>query len=183
MIEVEIKLALGSLDEVRQRLRAAGAEPAGERQFEDNRLYDDQAGSVRATGRMLRLRIVGGRQLLTFKEAPTAAQSESAYKQREELETDVSDIEVLHAVLLRLGYSVRWRYQKWRESWRWGDLHVELDETPIGNFLELEGDPAAIDRAAERLGFTRSDYIAASYRDLQERVAGAGAGDLVFRSS
>ena len=69
MIEVEIKLALGSLDEVRQRLRAAGAEPAGERQFEDNRLYDDQAGSVRATGRMLRLRIVGGRQLLTFKEA------------------------------------------------------------------------------------------------------------------
>src|SRR5436853_5172503 len=29
--------------------------------------------------------------------------------------------------------------------------HVELDETPIGNFLELEGPTQAIDRAAELL--------------------------------
>lgn len=183
MIEVEVKLALASVEEMRRRLSAAGAQPAGERQFEDNRLYDDRDGSMRAAGRMLRLRIVGGRQLLTFKEAPTEAQSKSGYKQREELETGVSDSEVLHAVLLRLGYSVRWRYQKWRESWRWGGLHLELDETPIGNFLELEGDPAAIDQAAERLGFSRSDYIVASYRDLHEQLAGADAGDLVFRSS
>jgi hypothetical protein len=39
----------------------------------------------------------------------------------------------------------------------------ELDETPIGNFLELEGSPRWIDRTARLLGFSSSDYINRSY--------------------
>lgn len=182
MIEVEVKFALGDLDEACRRLLAAGAQPVGERQFEDNRLYDDPAGSLRTARRVLRLRTVGTRHFLTFKEGPTEVQDRSRYKEREELESEVADGETLHAVFLRLGYQVRWRYQKWRQSWRYDRLHIELDETPIGNFLELEGEPAVIDAVAERLGFDRSDYITASYRELYELLAGAEAGDLVFNS-
>jgi len=40
---------------------------------------------------------------------------------------------------------------------------VLLDETPIGNFLELEGSPRWIDRTARRLGFSPKDYINRSY--------------------
>jgi adenylate cyclase class 2 len=41
-----------------------------------------------------------------------------------------------------------------------------LDETPIGVYMELEGSPRWIDRAARRLGFSERDYITASYGRL-----------------
>jgi adenylate cyclase class 2 len=53
-----------------------------------------------------------------------------------------------------------------------------LDETPIGNFLEIEGDPAGIDAAAARLGFARSDYITDSYHRLF--LLSGRSGDMVF---
>ena len=42
---------------------------------------------------------------------------------------------------------------------QYGDrgLLIELDETPIGAFVELEGPAEAIDRAATELGFGKSD--------------------------
>ena len=40
---------------------------------------------------------------------------------------------------------------------------VLLDETPIGNFLEIEGSPRWIDRTARALGFFDGDYITRSY--------------------
>ena len=36
-------------------------------------------------------------------------------------------------------------------------------ETPIGNFLEIEGRPRWIDRTARVLGFSTTDYITRSY--------------------
>ena len=43
---------------------------------------------------------------------------------------------------------------------------VTIDETPIGTFLELEGEPEWIDRTAALLGFTTGDYVTASYASL-----------------
>jgi adenylate cyclase class 2 len=43
---------------------------------------------------------------------------------------------------------------------------VTLDETPIGDFLELEGPSDWIDRTARDLGFSTSDYITSSYITL-----------------
>jgi adenylate cyclase, class 2 len=40
---------------------------------------------------------------------------------------------------------------------------VLVDETPIGNYLELEGPPRWIDQTARLLGFTHADYITRSY--------------------
>ena len=43
---------------------------------------------------------------------------------------------------------------------------VTLDETPIGNFFELEGTPDWIDKTATLLGFERGAYVLASYGRL-----------------
>ena len=40
---------------------------------------------------------------------------------------------------------------------------IELDETPIGTFVELEGPGPAIDRAASELGFAARDFITKNY--------------------
>ena len=49
---------------------------------------------------------------------------------------------------------------------------VAIDDTPIGTFVEIEGDEAAIHALAARLGFAPADYITASYRALFVAAAG-----------
>ena len=51
----------------------------------------------------------------------------------------------MRAILENLGYRQVFRYQKYRESWRHRGQEIEIDETPIGCFLEIEGDEA-VDR-------------------------------------
>ena len=42
----------------------------------------------------------------------------------------------------------------------------ERPETPIGVWLELEGEPEWIDRTAAQLGFTLQQYVTESYGGL-----------------
>jgi adenylate cyclase class 2 len=53
-----------------------------------------------------------------------------------------------------------------------------VDETPIGCYVELEGDPQAIDRAAADLGFSPDRYVTATYRDLAEEHAAKSGRDV-----
>ena len=141
----------------------------------------EAAGELAARGKLLRLRRDGVRTLLTYK-APVPG--EHRHKVREEHETEIADAEALVAILDGLGYSPVYRYQKYRTLFELEGVTVCLDETPIGCFVELEGQPEAIDRVAARLGFAEQDYIRLTYRDLQEREAaesGRGeTGDMVF---
>src|SRR5213080_923885 len=45
-------------------------------------------------------------------------------------------------------------------------IHDHVDETPIGNFGEIEGPARWIDETAGRLGIQRSDYITDTYAGL-----------------
>jgi adenylate cyclase class 2 len=58
------------------------------------------------------------------------------------------------------------RYEKWRAEWTDGEGHCVVDETPIGDYAELEGSPDWIDRAAARLGIDPAHYITLSYGRL-----------------
>jgi hypothetical protein len=49
-----------------------------------------------------------------------------------------------------------------RDAWAKG-LLIEVDETPIGTFVELEGQAAAIDRSAKELGYSPKDYVLKNY--------------------
>ena len=44
-----------------------------------------------------------------------------------------------------------------------------IDETPIGNFAELEGEPEWIDHVAVELGVPHSEYMTLSYGRLFEQ--------------
>ncbi len=77
----------------------------------------------------------------------------------------------------------RFRYQKYREELSLDGLVIAIDETPIGTFVELEGEEAAIASVAGRLGRTAADYVLASYRSLflEHRTARGGHGaDMMF---
>ncbi len=173
--EIEVKLRLEDVAAVRAALRGLGARLTRERHFEDNVLFDDAAGSLRSQGSLLRLRRVGSAGLLTFKGPREII---AGLKSREERETGVADPDVLHVILARLGFQPVFRYQKYRESWSHRGQAIEVDETPIGAFLEIEGDREGIGAVAAELGYRPQDYVGESYVGLF--FASGGTGDMVF---
>jgi len=173
--ETEIKLRVASVEAARKALRRLGAQLVRERHFEDNVLFDDARGTLRASGTVLRLRQTHYNSVLTFK-GPRAI--EDGVKSREERETAVESPEQVRAILGNLGYRPLFRYQKYRESWTHRGQEIEVDETPIGDFLEIEGDPEGIHAVAAELGFSPSNYVTESYVGLF--FAGGGQGDMVF---
>ena len=100
-----------------------------------------------------------------------------AYKIREEHEIRVPDQEEVTRIIEGLGLRPCFRYEKFRTTYRLPgirNLKLEVDETPIGLFLELEGPRGQIDRAAARLGFGRAEYITKSYGALFMEERGVG---------
>jgi adenylate cyclase class 2 len=149
--------------------------PAAPRVFEDNLLLDDEVFTLRRSGRVLRLRRSGGAAVLTFK---GPGQEVAGVKSRAEVETGVADADAIERLLAGIGLLPRFRYQKYRETYRLADVEIVIDETPIGTFLEIEGPAEGIHGAAAALGYARSDYVLLSYPALH--AAAGGTGDMVF---
>ena len=163
-VETEIKLRIAGPEEVAARLAELGFAVCAPRVFERNQVYDTPTGELRARGELLRLRSAGNATILTFKGQVTAGK----HKSRPETEVEAASFDALDSILRQLGYRVQFRYEKYRTEFaRASDPGVvTLDETPIGTFLELEGEANWIDRTARDLGFSESDYILASYGTL-----------------
>ena len=161
--EIEIKLPCANLGAARKKLLGLGATGRAPLHFESNVLYDDSAGGLAESGRALRLRRAGEAAFLTFK---GPARFEDGVKIREERETGVSDPEETAAILAALGFAPRFRYEKRREDWPIEGCAVALDETPIGNFVEVEGAPPDIRRVVLALGLDFASAVPYTYAKL-----------------
>jgi adenylate cyclase class 2 len=116
---------------------------------------------------LLRLRHVGDDFIMTWK-GPSIP---GPHKIRPELETTVGSLETLDQILRALGYEPAFRYEKYRTEFKRPPMTtdegvVTFDETPIGDFFELEGTAEWIDQTATLLGFERGAYVLASYGRL-----------------
>lgn len=165
--ESEIKVPVPDLVPIRARLTESGAERVSEPHHERNILFDDPAGHLSGAGKTLRLRRARGRGILTYK-GPAAF--ENGVKRREEREVEVGDADETEAIVERLGYVPRFRYEKRREELRLRGCVVALDETPIGSFVEIEGPPDAIGPCAEALGISVAAAVPDSYAGLYRKA-------------
>ena len=157
-IERELKFAQVDLDALRSRLLEVEAERLGPAIFEENWLVD-RNGELGDRMSILRVRAEEGRgAVVTFK---GPASFDGSTKVRTELELRVENAEKALALLTALGYSVERRYQKLREEWRLGTETICLDHTPIGDFVEFEGDRA--EAVAKRCGFDQAKALRKSY--------------------
>jgi adenylate cyclase class 2 len=176
-VESEIKLRTEGPEAARAAVSALGATLERARHLEDNVLYEDAASSLYAAGQALRLRRAEGRAIVTYK-GPRQERGDGI-KSRPETEIEVSDADAFHSILAALGYHKAFRYQKYRETYRWREVEIVIDETPIGTYLEIEGPVDVIHEAARALGRGPADYIADSYAALF--LASGGIGDMVFK--
>lgn len=214
--EIEIKLRVSDSKALKRVLKRLGARPVGQgsgRVHEWNVIFDTPEGGLAKHGQLLRIRIetpeakskkakqaAGQRTMLTFKRplgvgalASPGVQNSRHHKVREEIEMEVADATVLATIFEGLGMRGWFRYEKYRTTFRlpgsasWAKgLLIELDETPIGTFVELEGPAAAIDRAARELGYSRRDYVLKNYLVLyveECRRQGKEPKDMVFAAA
>jgi adenylate cyclase class 2 len=165
-VETEIKIPAPDLSALRRALLAAGARPLSEKHDERNILFDDETGSLHASGRALRLRSARGRHLVTFKGDP---RMEGAIRSRMELETEIADAPTFEKILEALRLRPRFRYEKRREEFRLEQCLVALDETPIGDFIEIEGLPDQIRKALALLRLDPACAVLESYPALYAR--------------
>lgn len=164
--ETEVKLPARDLSGVRERLAGIGARLRAAPHEESNDLYDDAEHRLSGSGRTVRLRLAAGRAILTYK---GVSRFEDGARVREEREVEVSDAVEATGILEGLGLRRSFRYEKLREEWDCEGCIVALDETPIGNFVEIEGDPAGIRRLVSALGLDASEAIPYSYAELYLR--------------
>jgi adenylate cyclase class 2 len=160
--EIEIKFRVADLRALNRKLRAAGFRLVTRRTHEMNTLYDLPGEVLRARKELLRLRKYGPVWTLTHKSGGKRARHSS----RLELETAVADGKKLDLILRALGYAPTFRYEKFRAEWSDDKGQVVVDETPIGNFCEIEGLPRWIDATAKKLGVQPADYITKNYATL-----------------
>ena len=181
-LETEIKLRLEDPAASRRALAKLGFSITTRRVLEINTVFDTPANLLRRERKLLRLRQAGSRRTITFNGPPAA----SRYKSREEIESGFSDEKAMRLILARLGYAPVFRYEKYRTEYtHLGKAgSVMLDETPIGDFLELEGSPRWIERTSRELGRSPAEFITASYGTLYLeycQASGAKPRDMVFK--
>ncbi len=183
-IETEIKFRVADLAALAGRLESSGFHLQTPRSFESNVLYDTPGRQLRARTEILRIRSYAGRWTLTHKRLPgSGVSAQDRHKHRIETETGIADGNALEELFLSLGLVAAFRYEKWRTEWTGREGHCVIDETPIGNYAELEGTPEWIDRTAVRLGVDPIEYITLSYGrlfDLWRERRHSAAQDLTF---
>lgn len=178
-LEREIKLRFDDADTARRAIRAAGGELAAAKRRQHDCLVDWPDRRLAAQRTALRVRVEPTRGWITYK-GPV---QDSMMKLREEIESEIGDAPAVLLLLQRLGLEVWFRYEKDREEYACDGTLVALDDTPIGTYVEIEGEEAAIVRVAERLGRGPADYVRDSYFRLFQQYCerqGIAAAHMLF---
>lgn len=162
-LETEVKLRVAELEPLAARLAALGFGEREPLQSEESVLWDRGTEPLER-GCALRLRRYAGQAWITFK---GPKQEHPELKIRPEHETRLDDPAAMEAILTSLGYAPVLRMAKSRAVWQRADgLLACLDETPLGPYLELEGEPDAIGEAMAALGIGKDAIEPRSYPTL-----------------
>lgn len=182
--ETEVKIRIADSAALKSKLFALGFAVCSPRDFEANTVYDTGEGRLRNNQMLLRLREFAGQGIVTWKGPPIPG----VHKIRPEIETSVASAPTLGHIFQNLGFQPVFRYEKYRTEFSLATDKrgtITLDETPIGNFAELEGAAEWIDEWSSSLGFSKSDYILDSYGRLYQQYCaerGVQPSHMVFAS-
>lgn len=187
--EIELKFPVSDPESLQNRLPQLGFQLVTSRTFEQNTLYDTLARDLRARREILRIRQYGHLCTVTHKRMPDQQDgADVRYKVRIETETIVADGSALVEIFHRMGYEPVFTYEKYRSEWACpleagGVAHLVLDETPIGNYAELEGPTEWIDRTLALLNVNAGTCMTDSYGKLfldWKQLTGSPAENLTF---
>jgi adenylate cyclase, class 2 len=166
--ELEVKFYISRRRELEMKLNAIGVVIAP-RVLEVNLRFDTPDRALTLAGKVLRLRRDANSRI-TYK---GVGKLEGGANLRQELEFTVSDFDTAKALFEALGYEIYTIYEKYRTTYKVGNVEVVVDELPTGDFLEIEGpDSESIRKASLMLGLNWEAGIMESYTAMFERLKG-----------
>ncbi|MCX6707691.1 MAG: class IV adenylate cyclase [Candidatus Woesearchaeota archaeon] len=163
--EIEVKIKIDSIEDIKKKLRKLGGKES-ERIFEDAEYFDFEDDRIKKKDSVIRLR----NGVLAFK-GPART---SNMMDREEIEIKV-DEKKMKEIFLKIGLKPRKVIQKYRTTFMFdnGKGEVVVDETPIGDYIEIEGTEEFIFSMTKKLGCTPKDHIVKTYGYLAREFYGA----------
>jgi adenylate cyclase class 2 len=173
--EIELKFPVADPQALQTRLPNLGFHLVTPRTYEHNTLFDTPTRDLRARREVLRIRQYGSLCTVTHKRLPDqqAPVDTTRYKIRIETETIVAEREALAEIFRQIGYIPVFLYEKYRTEWSHAigpnsdtTGHLLIDETPIGNYAELEGPTDWIDRTLADLNVDPATSLTDSYGKL-----------------
>ena len=168
--EIEAKLKVDSLQEIKSKLAELGAEFLQELSQIDY-YFDEVDRPLTKSDKCLRLRRqqTGDSEIffLTYK----GAGEKGNFKKRQEIEIEIKDADATEKILSALGYKKVLVFEKKRCIWQLNDCVIALDELPLlGNFVEIEGpNDRRIAEVQKDLGLSDLLHIPESYATLMEK--------------
>jgi len=163
--EIELKFKIDGPGLIRRKLKEAGVKFVG-KAFERTIKFDTPNDILFKNGKFLRLR-TGFKNVITLK--IKIKSEDKKFKEREEIELEISDLEKMKKILENLGFTKKLIMEKYREKYELGDVEIVIDKLPkMGNFIEIEGSKKAIQKTAKILGLNLKEGITATYWGLWE---------------
>jgi len=162
-IEIEIKFKIADLTGLEEKIKAVGGKELHHNVFQRTVRMDTPEESLRERGVFLRVRD-GEKRVMTVKSK--LAGSDERFKERQELEIEISDVSMAEEMLVTLGYAKKWIMEKYRTEYELAGTVLALDHLPFGDYLEIEGDKESIEEAITILGLEDQEKITCSYWHL-----------------
>lgn len=152
--EIEVKFLNIDIGQMREMLKAAGAELEQPMRLMKRALIETPDMSARHA--YLRIRDEGDKITATYKQF-----TENSLTGAREREIIVSDFDETIAIFAEFGLHYHTFQESKRETWHYNDVEIVIDEWPwIDPYIEIEGDSeAAVKQAASEFGFDWSDAV------------------------
>jgi adenylate cyclase class 2 len=151
--EVEVKFLQVDHDDIRAKLKAAGAELEQPMRLMRRSLFDFEDKRLHKSWAHFRVRDEGDKVTMTLKREKRDGATDAHGVQ--EVETTVGDYEIAVELFKELGLVMESQQESKRENWELDGCEVVLDEWPwLKPYIEVEGPTEeAIRSVAKKLGF------------------------------
>ncbi|KKQ52582.1 MAG: hypothetical protein US72_C0006G0023 [Microgenomates group bacterium GW2011_GWC1_38_12] len=166
MREIEVKFKIKNYNIVRDRVKASGAKFWGKFKQSDV-FYDTKENKLKSEKSILRLRKSNSKTFLTYKDDLVINKK---FREAREIEIQIDSFKKTEIILKLLGLNRVFHFIKYRETWKQGNVEINLDKIKdLGNFLELEGPKLDIDQIIKRLRLEKLKRITKHYGQLLEK--------------
>ncbi len=163
LIETEIKFKIHDLLELEEKIKSVGGKELHKNIFQKAIRMDTSEESLIKKGIFLRVRS-GEKKTMTVKSKLSG--SDEKFKERQELEIEISDVELAEKMLFTLGFTKKWIMEKYRTEYELAETILALDRLPFGDYLEIEGDKDSIENAIKILGLEKEERLTSTYWHL-----------------